>query len=622
MKLSTYLVAATCLSNIAVAAETENLGTIVVSTTSLGQEETIEDVQAAVEVLDKKTIKSLSGRSVSQVLNEAIGITVKDTGSTSQIYMRGFEDSHTLILVDGLRRTGKYGHADLNSIQLEDIERIEVVRGPMSALYGADALAGVVNIITKKAVEEDSASITIIAGQAQNHDRDTGIIRANAKIGGENVSHTFSVELKERDDYRLDQATTATDLPEESKKFFSYGNNIKIGDDTLQTRFEYLKQDDSSIGTDRFANAYDEYEKEKRYQLSGIYNHVGDGYLIDTNFGYGYSDADVDRGTGSETTKYSQAEINSYLFHFTTDDVTNIFGIGAKKEDIEVSMYTQTADRTNYSVLYQNEWDVTDNLSTVIGLRYDYYSDFGPAATPRLSAKYTHGNTEYRIGYGEAFKAPSFTNMYSTFRRGPYTIVGNPSLMPEESKTYELAVGHSGNIYRLDFVYHYSKLDNLIATAPDSVDPFLRVYNNINKANISGAELSLTLTPTDRLSVKGSIEYLDTEDETTGDRLTDSARINGKLHLAYVRNAMSYFLNVKTYHDYYAAPSLPRNAPNENTSYTVVDAKVSYAYDENVELFGGIDNILDKQMPDNMQLHGTPNDPGERYFYIGSTIKF
>ena len=623
MKLNSCLVAVACIGNVGVAvAAADTLDAIVVSTTSPGQPVTIDDVQATVEVLDQKTIQSVSGRSLSQVLNEASGITVKDTGSTAQVYMRGFSDDHALILVDGLRRTGKYGNPDLSGIQLEDIERIEIVRGPMSALYGADALSGVINIITKKAVEEDSASVSIIGGQAQNNDRDTKILRANAKMGGETVSHTIAVEFKERDEYRMDQTTTSTDLPEESKKFFSYGNSIKIGEDTLQTRLEYVKQDDNSTGTDRSGNAYDEYEAEKRYQFSGIYNHIGENYLIDTNFGYGYTDADIDRGSGSETTEYSQVEINSYLRHFTTDDVTNIVGVGAKQEDIDVSINSQEADRTNYSLLYQNEWNVTDTFSTVAGLRYDDYSDFGSTVNPRLSAKYDLGDTDFRIGYGEAFKAPSFINMYSRFRRGPYTIVGNPNLQPEESKTYEVAVGHMGDSYRLDLVYHYSELDNLVASVPDATDPFLRVYDNIDKAKIAGTELTLTLAPTDGLTVKGSVEYLDTEDSATGERLTDSARTSAKLHLAYVRNAMSYFLNFKTYRDYYGAPSLPRNAPNENSDYTVVDVKVSYAYEKNIELFVGIDNILNKQLPDNMHLYGTPHDPGERYYYIGAIARF
>ncbi len=622
MKLKTYLLALASISPMPTVSAVDTLEPIIVSTTALGQQETIDDVQATIEVLDQKTIQSLSGRNVSQVLNEAAGISVKDTGSTAQVYMRGFSDDHALILVDGLRRTGKYGNADLSILMLEDIERIEIVRGAMSALYGADALSGVINIITKKAAKENRASITLIGGLADNNDRDTGIVRANASIAGETVSHTFAVEFKERDDYRLDQATTATDLPKESKQSFSYGNHIKWGDDSLQTRFEFLNQDDSSTGTDRSGNAYDEYEKEKRYQFSGIHHHVTEDYLIDTNFAYGYSDADIDRGQGSETTEYAQAEFNSYFRHFTTDSVINIFGVGIKREDIDVSINSQDADRSNYNLLYQNEWEITDNFNTVAGLRYDNYSDFGSTSNPRLSAKYILGDTDFRIGYGEAFKAPSFLNMYSVFKRGPYTISGNPDLKPEESKTYEVAVGHNGDGYRLDLVYHYSKLNNLIDSVPDSTNRFLRVYNNIDKATISGAELSFTLTPIGGLSVKGSLEYLDSEDESTGERLTDSARINAKLHLAYVHHAMSYFLNAKTSADYYAAPSLPRNAANTNSNYTVFDAKVSYAYDTNIELFGGIDNILDKQMPDNMQLYGTPNDPGERYFYIGTTIKF
>jgi outer membrane receptor for ferrienterochelin and colicins len=164
-------------------------------------------------------------------------------------------------------------------------------------------------------------------------------------------------------------------------------------------------------------------------------------------------------------------------------------------------------------------------------------------------------------------------------------------------------------------------VDDLIDAVPNGAGT-VYTYQNINEAKISGTELTLTLTPTAGLTVKGSLEYLDTEDVSSGERLTDSARINGKLHLAYVRDAMSYFLNAKTYRDYYAAPPGRPGTPNENSNYTVVDAKVSYAYDENVEIFGGLDNIFNKQMPQNMQLHGTPNDPGERYFYVGSTVKF
>ena len=123
-KIKVSLIAALCVANSF--AEEIKLDEVTVSTTAFGQEQAITDVQASVQVLDKKVIESTSERTVAQVLNEAIGLNVKDGGSTTNVSMRGFDDSHTLILVDGLRRTGKYGNSDISGISLEDVERIEI----------------------------------------------------------------------------------------------------------------------------------------------------------------------------------------------------------------------------------------------------------------------------------------------------------------------------------------------------------------------------------------------------------------------------------------------------------------------------------------------------------------
>lgn len=616
MKTSLYLSAILCSVMYA-----ETLEPILISTTSFGKETSIDDVQASVEVIDQKTIQSLSGRSVPQILNEAVGITVKDSGSTSSVNIRGFSDTHTLILVDGLRRTGKYGDSDLNGIELEDIEKIEIVRGPMSALYGADALAGVVNIITKKAVNKTSTKATIIGGIAQNHDRDTGILRASTNIGGDTVSHNFSLELKERNNYRIDDNTIQTDLRDESKQFLSYGNTIKLGDDSFQTRLEFLNQDDDGVSSTGITT----YEKEKRYQLSGIYNHTTNDYLIDTNFGYGYSDAKVNRGSGLETTEYGMGEINSYIRHFTSDSVTNIFGIGLKREDIDVSMYSKTGERTNLNALYQNEWRITENLSTTLGIRYDHYSDFGSTTNPRVSAKYQWDNFDFRVSYGEAFMAPSFTNMYSHFLRasGPRIsdISGNENLQPEESTTYEAAIEFKHDQLRLDVVYHHSKLDNLIQSYITGTAGLTTYYNyrNVAKGTIEGVETSLTYYPTDSLSIKGSLAYLDTLDETTGQPLTESAKQTGKLQLAYTTGDISYFFNLKTLRNFYGADATRINV---YTDYTTADIKTIYHFDDKTEFFAGIDNIQNRIAPYNISTRGTPSDPGERYYYLGATFKF
>jgi len=597
------------------------LDPITISTTSFGNEQEITDVQASVQVLDKKVIESVSGRSVAQVIHEAVGLNVKDGGGSTKISMRGFSSDHTLIMVDGLRRTGKYGSSDVGGIALEDIERIEIVRGPMSALYGADAVGGVVNIITKEAGDKTSSKVSIIGGMAQNRDRKTGIARATINVGGEKVSHVISAEAKERGDYREDSNSVDTDLREESHKFLSYANTIKFGKDRLKTRLEFYDQDDSGVNEDRFGGPIDTFEEEKRYQFSGIYNHIGENYILDTNFGYGYSDTDVNRGAGSETTEYSQVEVNSYLSMFSLDDdIVNIIAVGARHEDIEVSMYTKDAYRTNFNALFQNEWSVTENLSTVIGIRYDDYSDFGSTTNPRISAKYSLDNLYFRAAYGEAFKAPSFTNMYGSFTRGRTLISGSPDLKPETSKTYEAALGYMSNAFTLDLVYHNTKFDDLINSY--AVDARNTSYRNIDKATISGTELSLAYRLTEPLSIRASLEYLDTEDDTTGERLSDSARYTAKINLSYAQDDTNYFLNFKSMRDYYGAIEGTRPTQYEDIDYHVVDVKVTHAWSERLELYAGIDNIQNRKMDYGMTIFGLPNDPGERYYYVGVTAKF
>ena len=619
------LIAALCVANSF--AEVIMLDEATVTTTAFGQKQAITDVQASVQVLDQKVIKSTSGRTVAQVLNEAVGVDIKDGGGSTEISIRGFEDTQTLILVDGLRRTGKYGNSDVGAISMEDIERIEIVRGPMSALYGADAMAGVVNIITKEAAKGTTAKVSVIGGMAQNHDRKTGIVRASVNVGGEKVSHMITAEARERGDYRVDENSIATDLREESHKFVSYANTIKFGQDTLKTRLEFHDQDDNGVYRREWspyapALTADTYEKEKRYQIAAIYNHVAEDYTLNTNLGYGHTDSDIERsGAAMETTKYDQTEGNAFLHHYTSDNMVNIIGIGGRHEDIDVTINSQKAYRTNFNALYQNEWSITENLSTVVGIRYDDYSDFGDTINPRASAKYDlENNLFFRASYGEAYKAPSFTNLYGYFQRGGGYIIGNPNLDAEESKTYELATGYAISNLKIDLVYHHTKIDNLIDAVPVTASSDY-LYTNIDKATREGVELSATYHPINEFGINASLAYLDSKDDTTGERLTNSARYTTKVRLSYEQENTNYFLNFKSLRDYYGETAV-RSGEYKDYDYHTVDVKVTHAWNETLEFSAGIDNIQNKKPVYSMTLFGLPDDPGERYYYVGVTAKF
>jgi len=618
MKLSYSLAALLVISTL----NAEELGQINVSTTGLGQEQSIEDVHASIQVIDKKFIKKTSSLSLPKIINEALGINVKDSGSTSSISIRGFNANHTLILVDGLRITGKYGSADLTSISLSNIERIEIVKGPMSALYGADAVSGVVNIITTKHVKHDYVNATILAGRTQNGQRDTYITKLNGakKIG--NISHKFSAELREKDQYRYDKSSVGTDLRNESRQFFNYGNTIKIDNNNMiSTKLNFAHQNDDGVN---YAN-YKTSEKEKRYQSSLLHNYITDNYLIDTNFGYGYSDTEVDRGSGIESTKYKQTELNTYFRHFTNDSTTNILGAGFKNEKIDVSMYTQKGKRTNYNLIYQNDYNFTNNFSSSVGVRYDNFSDFSNSTTPKASLIYKYNNFKFRASYGEAFKAPSFTNMYSHFTRsaGPitYDITGNHTLKPEESKTFEYAMGYAKNDFNFNISHHRTKLDNLIESYSKSFKFPINhtTYRNVAKSTINGTEISIDYNFTPNFIINLNWEYLNTKDKSTNERLVGSAKTTTKINLSYKISDFNFFLNVKKYNDYYGANN---KRININTDYIITDLKINYNISDSIEWFIGVDNLQNKIMPYNMTSRGTPNDPGERYYYTGMNFAF
>ena len=596
--------------------QANDLGTLNVTTTGLGQEQSIEDVHASIQVIDQDMINSTSSLSVPQVINQALGVTVNDAGSTSSVSIRGYNSDHTLILVDGLRISGKYGSSDLSSIPLSNIERIEIVKGPMSALYGADAVAGVINIITKN-LSKDTVQASLFAGRTQNGQRNSYISKLNITKVLDNITHNLGLELREKDEYRYDNRSIQTDLNKESRQFFNYGNKITINDNnTLSTKFEFANQDDSGLN---YAN-YSTYEKEKRYQASLLYNYSANTYLIDTNFGYAQSDTDVDRGTGSEITKYKQAELNTYLRHFTSDSNLNILGVGLKKDDIDVSIYSKQATRFSYDFLYQNDYQITDNLSSSIGLRYDHFDDFGSSTTPKASLIYKYSDFKFRASYGEAFKAPSFTDMYSHFTRsaGPitYDISGSEDLKPEESKSFEYSVEYTNNNLNLNLTHHRTKLDNLIESYTTSyVFPTnYTSYRNVAKASINGTEFSIKYNLNNALTTNLGWEYLDTKDESTNERLTGSAKTTTKLNVTYELEKFHFYLNIKKYNDYYGTNN---NRVNINSNYVVTDVKIDYLLSDTVNLFFGVDNLQNKIMPYNMTSRGTPNDPGERYYYMG-----
>lgn len=606
--------------------------------TAARSEQSIDTVNASVEVVSAEKIHAFAGRSLSEVLQYTTGTQVKDSGSSSSFSLRGQDSDKTLILVDGLRRTEKYVGANLNNIQLEDIERIEIVRGPMSALYGSDALGGVINIITRGPRKGTSGGVRFMTGQTGDGQRDSVIVGGYGNWGDGQTGHRISFESKRRDPYRLpDTDRRITDLNQERRDFFSYRGDVKAAAGRFDWGVELARQDDTGVGLTRTNSTYTKIENETRDFVQGGYQgRLGDGELS-VRLGYGQSNASVNRGTTQdELTQLKQTQLEG---QYAFEPVRNHFavvGYAYRQDDADISTNSSAVVRNVNALFLQDNWALRPDLDMTFGLRYDDYNDFGNKLTPRLAIAWRPQRWTLRAGIGKGFKAPSLLNLYMTsIIRGRYDLRGNPDLQPEESTSGEIAAAYKLDRGQIEIVAHRSNITNLIASVPTGArgpgcgsvptpasSCQIQESRNIGKATIKGVELSGNYQLTKSWSVGGSLEYLDAMDDMTDTRLTDRPTWTSKLSLQWHQGPWQADLRLRHVRDWYAADPAVINSKAFNTDYTVASMRIAYALNQKTELFGGIDNLGNRLMPVNQGSRGTPDDPGSRFFYVGMNTHF
>ena len=184
-------------------------------------------VQASAQVVTSEDLRAYAGNSVTEGLKLVAGVDARSSGANSSISIRGFTasgGSSVLVLADGLRRTAKYGSTNLNLFELEDVDRVEVIRGPMSALYGADATGGVVNVISRPIRRGDrpTGSVRMQAGGMTDGQRATFVEGASLEFGTGAAGHRVSIEQRNRDLFRFDEATPTADLSKVNETFIGY----------------------------------------------------------------------------------------------------------------------------------------------------------------------------------------------------------------------------------------------------------------------------------------------------------------------------------------------------------------------------------------------------------------
>lgn len=535
----------------AVETEADREDTLVV--TASATEQNLKDAPASISVITQQDLRRRPVQNLKDVLQEVPGIQLTNEGDNRQgVSIRGLSSSYTLILVDGKRvssRNAVFRHNDfdLNWIPVDAIERIEVVRGPMSSLYGSDALGGVVNIITRKVGKAWHGTVSLDSTIQENRDRGDAY-NGNFFTSGPLIDDLLGVKVygnlgkREKDK----QASSSTSSTGETPRIEGYTTRGASTEFTLTpTESQELLFGYGFDRQDRDSDSLDKNRMERQdYSLS--HNGRWDYGNTELRF-YGDKVDNLNPGNAGAITSRNNSvdgkltlplgEINQLLTfggewrHDKLSDPVNLAGSGSSE-----------TSASQYALFVEDEWRIFEPLSLTTGVRMDDHETYGDHWSPRAYLVYSATDTvTVKGGWATAFKAPSLLQLSpdwsSNSCRGSCKIIGSPDLKPETSESFELGLYFAGDEGILDGVTgsvtaFQNNIDDMIGInrtssrteAPgyanfvgfDSNGNPIFKYYNVNKARIRGVETEVKVPFNDRWKLTLNYTYNDGRDLSDG----------------------------------------------------------------------------------------------------------
>lgn len=565
--------------------QSDSLPEVVV--TGTGTLHLLKDAPVQTEVINQRMLKNFSGKSIDEILSSLTSsFSFNEDDMGSQMQMNGLGNSYILVLIDGKRIHGDVGgQNDLSLIDPQNVEKIEIVKGASSALYGSDAIAGVVNIITKKHRQEG------VLLENSTRVGSYGDLRQHNAVGLNfgKFSSLTNFQLQHSDGWQNTgtEHTVGTEPPiyDSRNKTVNRHTNWQVAQ-----RFTYKPTDrlefyaDGSIYRKRIYRTsgkyphYDVKTWDMEYQnasvsAGGTYKLNATDFLqldVDWNRHAYYYDftattlvEDYDKSAGTIYYPYfpylaGQKELQSdqqrtmaNLKGVFSLPYNNKLNVGAEYRYDWLKAPTRVrggkAHDNTQSVYVQDEWNPVDMLNITAGLRLNHNSSFGMKLTPKLSAMLKLSNDfRLRASWSQGFKTPAIRELYYRYVRqmsGTYLYLGNENLKPQSSNYYSMSAEYTHGSLSLTLSGYYNKLDNMIALvtipnyqAPDEYiilyDPVkTRQYQNIETAKTYGLDFNARYSWRE-LTVGLGYSYLDTranQYDTTHDRM-QKVTIDGMAH--------------------------------------------------------------------------------------------
>ena len=526
-------------------------------------ERPLGETPVATEVITPTEIRESGAQNLGELLEERIGVYVdRSSALGAAVQLQGLPADYTLILVDGVRQPGRInGAIDLDRFSIEDIERVEIVRGSSSALYGSDAIAGVINIITKKAKRPLELGGTGSLGAYQTIDA-SGSVGLNRP----RWSTRFSAGYHSRGSYDLDPSDPATSQSESTQYNFDNQSTFSPSRDlTLASSLDYRHQDRNAVDVSAAGGAvFDrenvtetgsvllkpewKFEGGTRLELRGSIGIFRDQFLLDQRGGN-----DLDE---VQDTREYNAQIGTQLDTLIAE--SHLVSVGAETwyETLDTArLSTGSSERSRVALYAQDEWTLHEAPLVVLlpGARVDVDSQFGVYPTPRLAMRVDPiEQLTLRASYGWGFKAPDFRELYLLFENPSvgYLVEGNPELEPERSRSYNLSaeLRPHPNVW-LSVQGFLNQLSNRIGTivAPtDEVGPRRFIYQNVDSASSLGIESTIRVSPFKALRLDFGYTWTRTENRADGQPLSGQPLHRATAAIAYAARSIGFEASCRT----------------------------------------------------------------------------
>ncbi|WP_018140006.1 TonB-dependent receptor domain-containing protein [Thioalkalivibrio sp. ALJ7] len=555
--------------------DAQTLDTVQVTATRVTQ--TVDQTLSSVTVIDREEIERLQPKQFTDLLEGRAGIETSQNsafGKNTSVFTRGTSSDHTLLLIDGVRMgSATSGGASWQFLPPEEIERVEVVRGPRTSIYGSDAIGGVVQVFTREG-RKGPPKVNAFVGGGSFNTWEAGVGVAG---GTENTNYSFSVSHFETDGINVQD-----DVGEDDRDGYDNTSLATKVSHRLDNGIEFFGSLLYSEGTTEFdsgsAFSPDSSDFVHAALRGGLRIPVTQRW--DTEFAVGHSRDESENFLDGEF--FSQFDTRRDMVDWRNDieigdRVYLIAGVDAHEDRVESDTAYDEDSRYNVGAYTVMQLDL-GRYDLEGSLRHDDNEQFGSKTTGQLALGMQASEAiRLRTSYGTAFKAPTFNDLY-------FPGFGNLELEPEDSRTLEVGGRYTRGAYYADLAIFRTELDQMI-----SFDPVASRAENIDEARIQGVELEGGYE-TSRWVSRASLTFLDAEDRETGNELRRRSPLTARVDLdrSFQRFSVggSIIAKSRAYEDAANEDRLP--------GYGLVNLRASYQLAPEWQLQATVNNVFDK----------------------------